>query len=256
MTRPSRPRKTAKLSDSVHRQLNSYALAAGAAGVGILALVPRSQAKVVYTAAHITIPGFTPVPLDLNHDGVNDLSFYWVTSSRDAGIAVTAPQQNGVFGYSTFRGQCAAFALKRKVRVGPKDGFENPNGLIKMWQEHFSTTGRKTSLGQWYNVDHRYLGVKFAIKGKTHYGWVRLNVMLHTGGFNAVITGYAYETTPNRLIVTGKTNGPADSELEKPNESPTDPAARSSTLGMLAGGAPALSIWRRTELIGPEHQAK
>src|ERR1700679_2216190 len=114
MKRSSGPRKTANLSESVHHKLNVYALAAGAAGVGILASAPPSEAKVVYTAAQITIPGFTPVPLDLNHDGVKDMSFYWVTSDKAAGIAVTAPQPNGVFGYSTSRGGCAAFALRRK----------------------------------------------------------------------------------------------------------------------------------------------
>ena len=36
MNRPSRPRKTANLSESIHQQLNRYAFAATAAGVGVL----------------------------------------------------------------------------------------------------------------------------------------------------------------------------------------------------------------------------
>jgi hypothetical protein len=49
MNRSSRPRKTAKLSASVHKQINTYALAATAAGVASLALPQAVEAKVVYT---------------------------------------------------------------------------------------------------------------------------------------------------------------------------------------------------------------
>ena len=49
MERSSGPRMTAKLSESVHHQLNMYALAAGAAGVGVLALAQPVAAEIVYT---------------------------------------------------------------------------------------------------------------------------------------------------------------------------------------------------------------
>jgi len=37
------------LSDSVHRKLDMYALAARTAGVGVLALVQPTEAKIIYT---------------------------------------------------------------------------------------------------------------------------------------------------------------------------------------------------------------
>jgi len=50
MNRTSRcSRVPANLSQSVQRQLNMYALAAGAAGVGALALTQSAEAKIVYT---------------------------------------------------------------------------------------------------------------------------------------------------------------------------------------------------------------
>jgi hypothetical protein len=55
MKRSSRLRKTAKLSESVHHQLNMYALAATAAGVGMLAFVQPSEAEIVYTPSHLAI---------------------------------------------------------------------------------------------------------------------------------------------------------------------------------------------------------
>jgi hypothetical protein len=44
-----RPHKTANLSESIYHQLNLYALAAGAAGAGLLTLLPSAEGKIVYT---------------------------------------------------------------------------------------------------------------------------------------------------------------------------------------------------------------
>ena len=44
----SRPRKTADLPDSIHQQLSMYAIAAGAAGVGVLAMAQSVEAKIIY----------------------------------------------------------------------------------------------------------------------------------------------------------------------------------------------------------------
>jgi len=49
MKRSPRPRKTAELPRSLHQQLNLYAIAAGAAGVGMFALAQPADAKIVYT---------------------------------------------------------------------------------------------------------------------------------------------------------------------------------------------------------------
>ena len=58
------------------------------------------------------------------------------------------------------------------------------------------------------NVYDRYLGIMFQIKGKPHYGWARLNVSGGGGSLGGVLTGYAYETIPNKPIIAGKTKGP------------------------------------------------
>jgi hypothetical protein len=72
MKRSSRPRKTANFSDSIHHQLNMYALAATAAGVSLLALAQPSEAKIVYTPANVRLHLGKPYSLDLNHDGIVD----------------------------------------------------------------------------------------------------------------------------------------------------------------------------------------
>ena len=57
-TRPSLsplPRKTVSLSDSQQQRLSVYAVAASAAGVGVMALSQPAEAKIVYTATHPVI---------------------------------------------------------------------------------------------------------------------------------------------------------------------------------------------------------
>jgi hypothetical protein len=72
MKRSFRPRKTANLPDSVVHRLNLYALAASAAGVGVLALAQSAEAKIVYTKTHVVIGTNNIYELDLNHDGLAD----------------------------------------------------------------------------------------------------------------------------------------------------------------------------------------
>jgi hypothetical protein len=95
--------------------------------------------------------------------------------------------------------------------------------------------GRVSMVGPWANVANRYLGLKFQIKGKTHYGWARMTVKLSRADITATLTGYAYETIPNRPIVAGKTKGP-DVITVQP-----------ASLGHLAAGAAAIPAWRRSE---------
>jgi hypothetical protein len=68
----SRPRTPATLSESIHRQLNMYAFAAGAAGVSVLALTQSAEAKIIYTQTHVVIGTNHIYELDLNHDGIAD----------------------------------------------------------------------------------------------------------------------------------------------------------------------------------------
>ena len=46
-------RVPSQVSESLHKRLNAYALAASAAGLGVLAFAPPAEAKIVYTPANI-----------------------------------------------------------------------------------------------------------------------------------------------------------------------------------------------------------
>jgi hypothetical protein len=254
MKRSPRPRETpANLSESVHYQLNMYALAASAAGVSLLGLAQPAEAKIVYRHAHITISPYAlhSYALDLNHDGKTDFviqSTWTETGDSSAGtqhLLASAVKCNGVA--AAYGG---AAAMKAGQQIGPHKNFTGRVMASDQWSAGASTSVKR---GNWVNVSNRYLGLKFKIKGKIHYGWARLSVRAQTRQFYLLttLTGYAYETIPNKPIIAGKTEGPDDSGVEQPNPaSLAAPIPEPATLGLLALGAPELTIWRREESVG------
>jgi len=231
-----------------------YGVAVTAVGLGILAYALPANAKIVYTPAHVVLNDKTWTPLDLNHDGIGDFSFAFFTGGGSV-LFVGPPSANG---NTVVANGSYASALRAGVRVGggkaapPKLGRSYLMAERKM--QCASTSCRRstsTFRGPWANhgkgVNHHYLGFKFMIKGKVHYGWARVTVEPKSA--HGVLTGYAYETIPNKAIITGKTKGPDDSDVEKSNASFTVLTSKPASLGLLALGAPALSIWRRNELV-------
>jgi hypothetical protein len=261
---PRLSRSTSNLSDPINRRLNMYALAAGAAGVGVLASAHPAEAKIVYTPSNIpiTVNGAL-VDIDLNHDGINDFQFYAgyqgpglrrrgspPPEGNHASNLLVAPAQasNRVWGVQSHGILCAA-ALPKGTKVGPHRPFQpGHSSLIMAFASGDSTGG--TAFGPWLRVKQAYLGLKFVIKGKVHFGWARIQMVGGSVGFPADITGYAYETIPNKPIFTGKTKGPDDASVAGRNAALTTPTRKPASLGLLAMGAPALSIWRREESVG------
>jgi hypothetical protein len=245
-----RLRKTANLPSSIHQQLNMYALAAGAAGVGMLALAQPVEARVVYTPTHKALPINRYFYLDLNHDHVSDFRFFLrfstFPSSGGSLISVAvepAQSKNGVYSVLSYGVHCAA-ALPKGSRVGPKSPFAVSSAL--MFKFRNSDAGAQ-SYGPWLLKNEAYLGLRFTIKGKVHYGWARLEPS-DVKPPREELTGYAYETIPGKAIIAGKTKGPDDDDQPAP-ASLKPPPHRPATLGTLALGAPALSIWRREESV-------
>jgi hypothetical protein len=243
-------RKPSRLSESLQRILNSYALAASAAGVGILALVQPSNAKVIYTPAQKRLPLNQDFFLDLNHDGTNDFEFHIsasgkflppsATGGEFACLSVSAQSSaNGMVGYEK-NGLGAASALRAGSSIGSKRHFVGRSVNVALAGVE-TIQGMSGYFGLWENggkgVRRRYLGVKFLINGATHYGWARMNVRAYFDNnglatVHALLTGYAYETIPNKPIIAGKTTG-----LDVVTIQP-------ASLGHLAQGAAAMPAWR------------
>ena len=253
----SRSRVPVTLSEPLPRRLNSYAVAATAAGVSVLALAPRSEAKIVYTKAHQVI-GFNGIyALDINHDGVFDfvLSQWYSSSSYRGltrfGLVVKPGIGNAVLGASTqFRGQFAS-ALDRGAPIGTSPRFLSFSRSIDAAGMVAVNDSSSSSKGPWKNVDDRYLGMRFQLGGQTHYGWARLSVQM-VNGITATLTGYAYETVPNRPIRAGRTQGGNDGSTPSTNASTVSPSPPlnpkpepGASLGSLARGTQGRSTWRQ-----------
>jgi len=234
-------RKTFKISDSLNRQLNTYAQVASAAGVGVLgvgllAATPSADAEVVFTPASTTFTSGS-VFIDLNHDGINDfvLSIFNFAASDRRLDADAVGHQNGVLGYdlSSYGPQ----VLKAGYRVGP-GGMFFPVGLAA----NVAATNGSVISGPFPNVGIRFLGLKFNIDGQAHYGWAALNVKArahdHIPDLRVTLLGYAYETVADRGLRAGE-------GAPQFYESKADP--QPGTLGVLALGAPALNLWRRED---------
>jgi len=242
------PRATSNLSESIRQQLKMYALAASAAGMGALALAPVANARIVYTPAHLKIvTNRAEIFIDLNHDGVNDFGFSarsaHATSSFSANLAVERAQQgNAVWSVEDSGHKCAA-ALAEGARIGPKRPFDVYKLVMAFSGSH---AGSSDGYCPWRVLSKpAYLGLKFFIKGKTHFGWARFE---DSTGFGTTLTGYAYETVPGKPIIAGRTKGPEETDIGQPHAAVlAGPAREPASLGLLAQGTTGLVAWRRRD---------
>jgi hypothetical protein len=117
--------------------------------------------------------------------------------------------------------------------------------------------------GPFANTTQRYLGLKFKVNGKVHYGWVRfasVKASACNGGpaVTAFLTGYAYETIPSKSIKAGQTKEAGDDPTDEAFSSgasltsPIPETPQPASLGMLALGAQGVPLWRRKESALPE----
>jgi len=217
--KPQEPKKGKTLSPRLHKQLLAYVAVAGA---GVAACASRAEAEIIYTPVHSRF-NFDYF-LDLNHDGINDfkLRSYYLSGYGDVQVfplitgnrIVATPQ-------SCYYHHAAAAALKMGAVIGPGPRFlQQANCMVQMFSW--------ISSGPWVNTGDHYLGFAFQIDGKEHFGWARISVHLLCAG---EITGYAYETVPDKPIVAGDTGQSTEAAIESPS------------LGMLALGVPGLNLW-------------
>ncbi|SRR5579871_6273538 len=261
------PESVSEVMPSVfNRHIAQYSLAAAAAGVSVLALLAPAAGEVVVTKKTIHIPlgtDGTPdyVRISMANNGVDNVTFSFYQSGTyrhlnarvaNSGSAIrvgTGPAFDVYFG-----------ALRRGAIIGPSNAPSsfNEGGIIEI-SDSAPAGSSKFFRGSWAgSPKNRYLGVRFLINGQTHYGWIRLTVTTnpkpHTAIMSATITGYAYETVPNKAIAAG-TAAIAASATHNPTaevQTPKSTVRQGPSLGMLAAGADALPIWRREETQTPK----
>jgi hypothetical protein len=241
-------KKPAPVSAALEKRLLSYAAAASAAGVGMLALAQPAEARIVYKPAHVKILDSSHY-LVLNGDGIPNflISNAYFTSPGSGGLQaqllVEAVGRKSFVETSASSRILAAAALEPGAKIPPAHGSHGFKAGGFMLRFTLEIPGGSTYLGKWREAKDRFLGLKFQQSGKTHYGWARFN-MTDNRLCAAILTGYAYETVPNKPIIAGKTEGPSDRQNDQ---------LQPVTLGHLARGSSAIASWRvqRTAATAP-----
>jgi hypothetical protein len=275
MKRSPRPRKQASLSDSVLQRLNMYAVAASAACMGVLMTASTAEGKIVYTSVNERVGPNKPFPIVLNPEGKSTF-FLLLTNFTDSGVGfenlkichrpyVVGRSFDCTNSYSATNalnqvraraGSIYAGALRAGAKIQNGDRFVGKGVPVDMGRVRYQTS-TSTQLPRWYGpwvnggkgVKDRYLGLKFKMQGRFHFGWARLTVTTtpqHT--FVVKLIDYAYETIPGKAIVAGATKDPTEDPQPVPASLNTH-TAEPASLGVLALGAPGLSIWRREESV-------
>ncbi len=230
------------------RRLGSYAAAAGSA-VALFGIPDYAAAKIVYTPVDIKLTG-SVAQYELLPDGVHPalaLSFIRCSylcmhlqgTGESGGEIIARPPRSEESGYR-------ATDLAAGEKIGASASFiadAQFAGVVPFGSFGF------LPYGKWFNATNGYFGFQFSIDGKTHYGWGRMTTSTPSSdepwNITATLTGFAYETIPNRRILAGQEQG-SYAEPEPGDDAPSAQAGH-STLGALALGAAGVPIWRKEE---------
>jgi hypothetical protein len=223
--------ENAARTTTISKDLLTTAAAIATVGLGTFALPQLGMAEVVFTPVNQSVQGPRgQLAFDLNNDGIPDASVsVYSTFILGSGGNFLRVNDLGAHGLQTGNAIAAnkqryAYAGQGGQRLGSSAHFSN-NAIMA---DHEADMNGSTNRGLWQNItSRRFLGVKFLISGQTHFGWIRFS---SANDAHAMVTGYAYETIPNKPIIAGLGN---DGQPAPESLSDVDPGS----LGRLAAGA-------------------
>jgi hypothetical protein len=214
MLKDSKKRSSVSLDAALESQLQGYTAAATGASCGVVTMVAgllafsqSADAKVVYTPTHQILEGpSNHYTVDLNNDGIADVSIAVSTSYFQ--VSATTARFGRMYAGGLQPGNEVVVNTKKQAaagRIGQQAGPPDPFASRALMGSYFfrstETSHQTIQKGPWRNVSNRYLGVKLSINGETHYGWLRISV--DRSVTEGLLTGYAYETIPNKPIKAG-----------------------------------------------------
>lgn len=257
-----RVKTPARLSDALSQRLNAYALAAGAAGVAVLACSVPAEAAPVCKTLNAELTRTSTFPLYLIDPAVPPFNIAQGTnatfrSGTLTGIGTIFWWNRGFFTPNTAGAKVVLGAgqlpadLAAGAEIGPGGDFGKgaSYGLLFTYGKgQLSFVGGGTMLRHEGNLNltqNNYVGFRFTEAGAVHYGWARLAITFQDGGSDVKhavtnILGYGYESTPNTAIDAGSCSGSAQSKATTPDRS----SSRGASLGMLALGSAGSATWK------------
>jgi hypothetical protein len=171
--------------------------------------------NIVYRKVNMVVGYNKQISLDVDADGVSDFNFFGqliyhnekphlyllVTPKTIKGSSVMV--QNGE---ELVINALWSFPLEKEtvVRENPVSGCIWTEPLMKAFITGSSKTPTSEEYsGLWIGKEQKYMGIRFKLDGKFHYGWVKLS---HDKLKDEVtINDYAYSKLPEQGIAAGKT---------------------------------------------------
>ncbi len=219
-------RKTSSLAG----KLSAYSLAAGA-----VLLVPQTgQAQVAYSGPQ-NLDLTASVNLDLDGNGVDDLSVYFFA-------------YNNFYGYVMFDGnsvnKVARGAGGMEDLINFTAGTIGPDlGTGRSWAFlGVPNSFNHTNYGGNFNDTTGYMGVMFKIDGQDHYGWIRYTGKVQP--FGGTIVDWAYEDQAGTAITVGDAGLPEATASAGPDQNVNEGA--NVTLDGSASTGAVTYAWTQT----------
>jgi hypothetical protein len=233
------------LSEPLSNKLNAYALAAGAAGVAVLACNMPAEGTVICKTTSAELTKTTSFPLSPAGQVVAPFNIAQSTNSTfrtftTTGVGTWMWWNRGFFTPNSAganvllsNGIPADVASGAEIGPGGQFGKGSSYGLLFTYgRGRYSAHGGGTKLkhkGNLSLVQDSFIGFQFSEANQVHYGWARLHVSF-VGGPNRKHTiihvlGVGYEPAPGTAIAAGECSVEAASQ-----------SSRGPSLGMLALG--------------------
>lgn len=205
------------MNQDTDQRLRAYVLAAGSAGVGLLAAAQPAKAQVVYAPSNTTISDGA-LFIDLN---CGPKVHFWLANRAEASSYgdFRELELNGSVNASVIVNSNGPAQLAQGETIGSSRSFQTVHkneqilGSAYWFSYYFAYSG---FIGNWANNQPGYLGLKFNINGQTHYGWAELQLRGEAQGpavqrIDATLLGYAYEVSPDTPIQAGARRVEGDS---------------------------------------------
>jgi len=210
-------------SNDLNSKLKSYSALTGA----FLLSAGAAHSQVIFHDINPdTLIQNNTFDIDFDNDGIKDFGLQHYTSTYyqaerrvnlHPGVDPANRPMAGQFNFMFFS-LYAPLNLPTGNPIGPGGPFysfgmaNNFMMLAKKWiqqggQSQFYWTGRGPFLDS-----TGYIGVEFNSNGNTYYGWIQCAVDTVVTG--VLITGYAYDATPNHYIIAGNGNTTSVPEQE------------------------------------------
>jgi hypothetical protein len=253
-------RNRVALPEQLNRRLNAYALAAGAAGVAVLACAMPAEAEPICKEFSARLTHTNNFPLYLTRPAVAPFNIAQVTNSTfrsrtTTGIGTLQWWNRAFFTPNTSgakvllsNGLPANLASGAAIGPGGDFGPRNSSGLLFTYGkgEYSYRGGGGTKLKHKGNLNLTqtdYVGFQFKDPVGVHYGWARLSVSFESGRGKTQhtivdITGFGYESVADTAIAAG---GCSESSTLPTSADATLTPKASGSLGLLALGNEGLS---------------